>query len=366
MSTSKHREIRTVDDLEVIVDTDAHLNVSYGSGYLEYLDEPWRNVVTSDRTSFSFPTGDLFKNLGGKTAPDRVETPEKEREYMDEFGLDYAILTSIGNLTFPVFSNDRFVHAMARAYNDWLVDTFLDESDEFHGLASITTHQPDKTAEEIDRVGDHPQIVGVSLGSVGILPALGNRRYDPIYEALVDNDLPLVLHGTTGTYASAHSEVKRALDSYWELHIVSHPFGQTLQLTSMIGQGVPERYPDLDVVFQEGGLGWIPTAMYRMDGEYEKRRQETPLLTRRPSEYITDPDVGLYFTSQPVPEARDPKHLAWMIEMFNGQENLMYSSDLPHYDFDSPSEVFGMLRPHMDDRALRNIFGETALRVFDL
>jgi predicted TIM-barrel fold metal-dependent hydrolase len=65
-------------------------------------------------------------------------------------------------------------------------------------------------------------------------------------------------------------------------------------------------------------------------------------------------------------EPEDPEHLAWMIRMFDGGENLMFSTDYPHYDFDTPDELLGMLRGHFEESEIENVFGGTAARVFDL
>ena len=41
------------------------------------------------------------------------------------------------------------------------------------------------------------------------------------------------------------------------------------QLTSLVLEGVPERFPKLKIVFIEGGFGWIPSATWRMDRHFE-------------------------------------------------------------------------------------------------
>jgi predicted TIM-barrel fold metal-dependent hydrolase len=354
-------------DLDVVVDTDAHI-AERPEQIVPYLDEPYANLFGSKGgaafTAPSYPKDELFRSLGGKVQWDAVDTADDWQEAISRFGIDYAVITPTLNLYLPIFSDERFAHALSKAYNDFVVDEFLESGhDEFKAAITLSPLEPDRAAEEIDRLGDHPDMVAGIVGSTGVFPPLGDVRYDPIFEALADNDLPLLLHGATGSFISAHPFIKRGLKTYWELHIVSHPFSQMIQLSSMIGQGIPERHPDVDIVMQEAGLGWIPYTMYRMDNEFGKRRSEVPLLERKPSEYIKD---QFYFTSQPMAEPEATEHVAWFIEMFDGQENLMFSTDYPHYDFDTPDELFRLVRSHFDDRAVRNIFGETAVDVFDL
>lgn len=362
--------LQSTDDLDVIVDMDAHVGQPL-TAYGPYLDEPYRSLTSDENGSFedsywSSPDAELFRTVGGKVFTNSVVTVEDVREAMDTLDIDYFMLTPSTVAALPIYSDDRFAHAIARAVNNRMLEEFIDEDDRFKGVVSLTPHQPDLAAEEIHRVGSHPDIVAAYMGSVGIFPALGNRQYFPMYEALIEEDLPLLLHGATGMYIGAHPWIKRALDSYWELHIVSHPFSQVINLTSLLGQGIPERYPELTFVFEEAGIEWIPMAMFRMDNEYGMRRSEVPMLEKPPSEYITDPDGPFYFTSQPMGEPHQSEHLANIIRMFNGGENLMFASDFPHYDFDTPEELFNLINPHLEEQEVRNIFGETAVELFDL
>lgn len=366
---STQTELRSIDDIGLVVDADAHI-AERAEQLVPYLDEPYASLFgahgddTANVAIPSYPKDELFRSLGGKLQWDDVNTATAEREAMERFNLDYVLITPTLNLYLPIFSDERFAHALAMAYNDFVVDEFLSNNEPgFKAAITLSPLAPDKAAEEIDRLANHPDMVAAIMGSTGIFPALGDRRYEPIYDTLVEHKLPLVLHGATGSFISAHPFIKRGLKSYGELHVVSHPFTQMMQMTSMVGQGIFEQYPTLDVVFQEAGIGWIPFTMYRLDNEYEKRRSEFPTLRRKPSEYIKD---ACYFTTQPMIEPDDPRHLAWFIEMFDGTHNLMFSTDYPHYDFDTPDELFGLIRSQFDAAAVERIFGGNAARVFGL
>lgn len=370
MSEQQSR-LRSVDDVELIVDADAHLREGPNE-LAPYLDEPWSRLYGGtdhpEKDPIRVPEVEYSGSLGGKFK-NQVSRPTAadKREVQERYGMDYLVLTS-GALTrmTPVLSDDRYAHAIAKAYNDYLVEEFLETGyDGFKGLAVLSPQHPEKAVEEIERVADHPDIVGVFMGSTGIFPPLGHQRYDPIYEEMERRDLPLVLHPQKAGLQETAPMIKRGCKTWWEFHVIAHPFSQMIQLTSLMGQGFPERFPDATVVFQEAGIGWIPYLMYRMDAEYEKRRADTPLLEKRPSEYIKH-DGTFYFTSQPLAEARNTTHVAQWIEMMNGSETLMFSSDHPHYDEDSPEETFDLIGRNLDPQAVRNIFGETAKEVFNL
>ncbi|MEF8822280.1 MAG: amidohydrolase family protein, partial [Halovenus sp.] len=152
-------------------------------------------------------------------------------------------------------------------------------------------------------------------------------------------------------------------ETYAEDHAMVHPFTAMWNLTTMLFRGVPERFPDLKFVFQEAGIGWIPYTLWRLDDHYLELSDEIPALDRLPSEYVHE---QFYFTTQPLGHtARNPEHLAMAIEMA-GPDNLMYSSDLPHPDFDPPEELFDRINGHFDRETVAGIMGETACEVYDL
>ena len=111
--------------------------------------------------------------------------------------------------------------------------------------------EPEAAAELIDRVGDEPGIVGVCLITAGAEPPLSNHRYDVIYEVAQDAGLLIVYHAgglsLDDFYISGY-------DRFIELHALGFLWSNMAQLTSIVLQGVPEKFPELDIVFQESGF----------------------------------------------------------------------------------------------------------------
>ena len=80
--------------------------------------------------------------------------------------------------------------------------------------------------------------------------------------------------------------------------------------------GVPVRFPNLRIVFTEGGIGWVPWIMLRMDKEYQERRRDIPFLKDRPSTYVKK----MYFATQPIEEPEHMADMATFISLFDGED----------------------------------------------
>lgn len=365
---------RTLEGVDVVVDTDAHVTESVDQllEYMEPADEGLRRIVEDaahpehDVYSVAHPTPPFIHTdaFGDVYGDHPTGTVEAKRSEMAEFGLDYSVLNPTLGLALATVNNDRAAVALAKAYNAWILDQFVDD-----GQGDILTpvlvppQAPDRAAEIIDDRADEPGVVGVQIPATGLVPPPGHRWYDPLYEAAQDNDLPVMFHSGSGATADIFPVMRKWAETYAEDHAMVHPFTAMWNLTSMLFQAVPERFPDLEFVFQEAGVGWIPYTKWRLDDHYLELSDEVPGLEKLPSKYV---DERFHFSTQPLGYTGDhPEQMAKMIALV-GPGTLMYSSDLPHPDFDPPEELYDRIRGALDDEAVRGIMGETATDVFGL
>lgn len=80
--------------------------------------------------------------------------------------------------------------------------------------------------------------------------------------------------------------------------------------------------------------------MWRVDAEWKALRSEVPWVTKCPSEYLLD---HVRIASLPIERPENDKHILAMLEMMDAEHLLMFSSDYPHWDFDSPAHAFPKL-----------------------
>lgn len=368
-TTGKDESPTRLEDISTIVDTDSHLTDSVAD-ITPYIAEKYsgiRHLVEDCST----PREDIYSRghvLPGHSHPYSSEltpakTPADKTEPMKQFGIDYSIVDPGRQLHLNTVQNRRVAVALANAYNSWLQDTFFDKGDSLRCTMVVAPHEPAAAAEEIDRLAPEATVAGVMIPSTGLIPPAGHPRYDPIYQAAQDHGLPVVFHGAAGAMAHGFPTQHKWSQTFAEDHVIAHSFSQMWTLNTLVFQGALERFPDLDFVLQESGVGWIPYFKWRMDDHYLEQPDQLPELAKLPSEYL---DEQCYFTTQPLGHtAGNPRHLAMAVEMA-GPDSIMYSSDLPHGDWDPPEELFDRIRMHFDGETLENIMGRTAMSVYGI
>ena len=248
---------------------------------------------------------------------------------------------------------------MARAYNRWLIDKWLTRSEGLYGALLAAPQDPASAAREILQLGSEGKVVAVFLPTCGVYPLYGNRKYDPIFEAAEQMDLPLILHAVGGTHNAFPYQLEQ-FETEFARHALAHPFSIMANLTHMISTGVPAVFRTCAYALQEVGISWVPFMMMRLDKEYSERRRDVPYLTDRPSEYIKR---HFAVSTQPIEEPEDMSDVATLIRLFDGEESVLYASDWPHHDFDHPRTVFNIPVPA---EVKAKIMGENAVRFFKL
>src|SRR6185503_14331427 len=121
----------------------------------------------------------------------------------------------------------------------------------------LPVQAPEACAPELRRAVRELGLCGAMLPADGG-HLLGDARYSDVYETAQQLDVMLGIHASGSHLGGAGVDL---FPAFIQAHTCSHAFGQMRQITSIILEGIPERFPDARIAFLEAGCagrrtGW--------------------------------------------------------------------------------------------------------------
>lgn len=209
-----------------------------------------------------------------------------------------------------------------RAFNTALAEFASEDPKRLIVSYQIPIHDIDAAVAEVR----HAAAEGCKSVQLPVFPAeLGlpdywDSRYDPLWAAISDADLPICAH--IGLNTQLEGLARRDPTPQKGIFVPMVGLSAAEALGMWLLTGIFERYPDLKVVFVEPGIGWVSWWLYIVDDMATRQEYKFPgLRGKRPSDafrkniyltFIDEPDVLFHARSR------------------LGVDNIMWSSDYPH------------------------------------
>jgi predicted TIM-barrel fold metal-dependent hydrolase len=246
-----------------------------------------------------------------------------------------GVLGSMCFPSFPSFSGRLFAAcddkdlalAVLQAYNDWHIEGWCGAYPErFIPMALPVLWDPERCAEEIRRVaamGCHSLTFTENPATLG-LPSFHDPHWDPMWRALVDEGTVLNIHlGSSGQLAVT------APDAPMDVMITLQPMNICMAAADLVWSRVFKEYRELRVALSEGGTGWIPYFLDRLDRTYDMHHRWTgqDFGDELPSDVFRR-HVMTCFIADPV---------GVQLRHEIGIDNICWEMDYPHSDSSWPS-----------------------------
>jgi predicted TIM-barrel fold metal-dependent hydrolase len=264
-----------------------------------------------------------------------------QKQHLDANNIELGILNPLG--AGQGIMNPELSAALCHATNEWQLAEWTSKDNRLRASVVVPYEDAVASAAEIRRYADNPAFVQVLLLSRTAEP-LGSRKYWPIYEAAAEAGMPVGVHAFG---YGGNPVTPGGWPSYYIEEMVGHSQCQQAGLTSLVVEGVFERFPALKMIMIEAGFAWAPPLAWRLDKHWKTLRSETPHLKRLPSEYLRE---RVWWTTQPMeePDARNDllDAIGWM-----GWDRLIFATDYPHWDFDDPAHVLPVRTTEEERRA---------------
>ncbi|HEY4254292.1 MAG TPA: amidohydrolase family protein [Roseomonas sp.] len=273
-------------------------------------------------------------------------------QHLDHYGVDAGVLNPL-QPSGQGDQNNLFSAAMARAVNEWQLEEWTRPEPRLHASIVVPYEDAEASAAEIRHWAGRRDFCQVLMMSRTAEP-VGKQRYWPIYEAAQEVGLPVAFHAFG---YSGWPMTNAGWPSFYIEEVSEHATSCQPQMTSLVVEGVFERFPKLKIILIECGFGWLPALAWRLDKHWKTLKSEVPHLTRAPSEYLRE---HVWVSTQPMEEPEKPEHLLDLIEWI-GPERILFASDYPHWDFDDPRLAIPSIIPLEQRQA---IWGGNARRAY--
>jgi predicted TIM-barrel fold metal-dependent hydrolase len=332
------------------IDCDIHPSIPGIAALLPYFSDHWRATILDsglgDLESASYPLGSPltaradWRPARGKAA---ASLDAIRAEALDPFDTSIAICNCLYGV--QVIFNEDMAAAFSRAVNTWMARERLDAEPRLRASIVVPMQNPETAAEEIDHWAHDRRFVQVLMLVSGELP-LGRRSFWPIYRAAEKHGLPVAIHAGS---AYRHPVTAVGWPSFHAEDYVNQAQAFQTTLTSLICEGVFDRFPRLTVVLTESGFAWLPSLVWRLTKFWKGLRHETPWVDRPPYEIVRE---QVRLTLQPVDAPPEPRQLERLMEHMGSDRLLLYSTDYPHWQFDGTRVLPDGLSPPLIRRMM--------------
>ncbi len=219
----------------------------------------------------------------------------KERlRYMDEEGIWAAVLYpnvgGFGSGGFLKLGEPELMLECVRAYNDFLVEWCSEAPDRLLPVAAMPFWDVEESVKEVQRAAEagHKSILACSEPQAFGQPRLTDRHWEPFWAAVQETGLPVSFHIGAGDLSELAGGLSLGAKATFS-RVSSTVFMQNMNcIADLIFGGVCHRFPSLNLISVESGVGWVPSFLEACDwqwsnGEVAKDHPEYDLL---PSEYF--------------------------------------------------------------------------------
>ncbi len=258
--------------------------------------------------------------------------------------------------TFFNATDKALAAACVTAYNDWMIDEWCGSNPGRQiPLCLVPFWDIDATVAEAGRVAAKgaKAITFTEMPHALGLPSFHTDHWDPFFAICEEAGMPVCLHFGSGGAPSVAPEAP------FTTAIALYGLNSQMATVDLLNTRIFERFPDLKFAMSEGGIGWMPYILERVDYTWDRHRYYTGMSdARKPSEIFRSNIFGCFIY--------DDAGLHNIDRI--GADNVMFESDYPHSDSNWPHtrKMLAESLAHLSDDVAAKIAEQNARRVFKL
>jgi predicted TIM-barrel fold metal-dependent hydrolase len=273
---------------------------------------------------------------------------EDRLQLMDAYGIHSQILfpnvAGFGAGRYLALTDPVLMLECLQAYNDWLTDWASAAPTRFIPQMAMPIWDVDACVAEMARcvrMGHKGVVMSAEPSAFG-LPKLSDPHWDVMWAAAEEMGLPVNFHVASGDPG--------AMDIITMIHPSAGPRANSASMNALaaldnakaisqlICAGICHRFPRLNFVSVESGVGWLPFVLDGLDYQWKNCAvgREHPEYDLLPSEYFRRQIYSCFWFEEET--------LRSSIEQL-GADNILYETDFPHPTSMSPGPASVAIRP---------------------
>jgi predicted TIM-barrel fold metal-dependent hydrolase len=273
-----------------------------------------------------------------------------------------GVLGSLCFPSFPQFCGQLFARtedkdvalAMVQAYNDWHIDEWCgSHPGRFIPCALPAIWDPDVMAAEVQRVakkGCHALTFSENPSKLG-WPSIHSDHWDPVWKACSDEAVVVCMHIGSSSQLTITSP-----DAPMDVMITLQPMNIVQAAADLVWSRMLRKFPDIKIALSEGGIGWIPYFLERIDYNYDRHHAWTgqDFGKKLPSEVFNEHVLTCFI---------DDKFGVASLDALD-KDMVTWECDYPHSDSNWPEspEVFAQSINGLSDENIDKITHLNAMK----
>ena len=228
----------------------------------------------------------------------------------------------VGQL-FAKLPDKDFAKVLVQAYNDWHVDEWCGKHPgRFIPLAIPMMWDPNLMAAEVRRLAKkdcHAMTFADVPGGLGF-PSLHSSHWDPFWKACEEEGTVVCIHIGSGTGMNIQDQ-----EAPVEIMISSTPITLFNCAAELVFSDALQKFPNLKIALSEGGIGWVPYFLERLDYVHDHHHHWTKHTFpngKKPSDVFREHIITCFIDDDVGVATRDRI----------GIDTITWECDYPHSD----------------------------------
>ena len=209
----------------------------------------------------------------------KVKDPTLQIADMDKFGIGMHVVSLIGVSCNTDWAEPQEAASLNRHANEMNAEWVRQHPTRFVGSFTLPLQDMALAMKEFDYAVNSLKLKVASVSSNCRGDYLGEERFRPFWEAVDAQSIPVFIH--------PHGMTDRRLQKYFLWNGIGQPMEETRVMTSLIFEGVLDKFPRVKIVMAHGG-GYLPHYSGRLDRNFENNPASRINISKKPSEYLRD------------------------------------------------------------------------------